>query len=189
MKKIIKPLSIKQQVNRINKYMNYATSGEFKTGLNWYNDARELCQQLATKYNTSLIQVAQVISVLSPQKKWATNKLEVISLYAELFDDIKPPFNYFATKKQIDECKDIMNGLFLIPAKRVKTFSFADNIANKKSIEITIDRHALRIAYDDQTANIDKVSPKQYREAKEAYKIVADQHGLEGFEVGVKTRL
>lgn len=176
-------LTIRQQVNRINKYLDGATKHEFKDGLNWYNNARSLCIELSIKYDVSLFQVAQVISVLSPQKKWGTNKIETIALFNEVFNSVKPSFGYFATKQQLKECKAIIRGEFTIPRKRIKTYSFADNIANKDSKEVTIDRHALRVAYADESAKIDKVSPVQYREAREAYRIVADKQGLNAYEV------
>lgn len=176
-------LTIRQQANRIKKYMTAATPLEIKQGLDWYNEARSLCVELSNTYETSVQQSAQVISVLSPQKKWGANKLEVRALYNEVFNGIEPDFKYFATKQMMEECKAIISGEFSIPSKRTKTFSFADNIADKDSKEVTVDRHALRVAYDDKSAKIDKVSPKQYREAREAYRIVADSLGLKGFEV------
>jgi len=180
---IMKALTVRQQVNRINKYMANASASEVKQGLNWYSEARGLCVQLAERYHVSISQVAQVISVLSPQKKWETNKLEVVALFNEVYNGIKPGFKYFATRQAIEECKAIIIGNFSIPAKRTKTYSFADNIADKESTEVTIDRHALRVAYDDKSATLDKVSTKQYREAREAYRIVADQHGVKAYEV------
>jgi len=179
----MKKLTVRQQVNRINKYMDKATMSEVKQGLQWYHHARLLCIELAGLYPVTLSQVAQVISVLSPQKKWETNKLEVVALFNEVYNDIKPDFGLFATRKQIEECKQIIKGEFSIPHKRTKTYSFADNIADNDSIEVTIDRHALRVAYDSADASIDKVSPVQYREAREAYRIVADSKGLKAYEV------
>lgn len=179
----MKALTIRQQVNRIKKYMDLATSAEIEQGIEWYHQARVLCVELSKQYNVSLSQVAQVISVLSPQKKWETNKAEVIALFNEVYNDIKPSFNYFATKQQLKECKAIILGEFAIPYKRTKTYSFADNIADKHSIEVTVDRHALRVAYDDKSAKIDKVSPKQYREARGAYRIVADSYGMEAYKI------
>ena len=179
----MKALTIRQQVNRINKYMAKASASEIKQGLNWYSEAHSLCVELSERYAVSLLQVAQVISVLSPQKKWETNKLEVVALFNEVFNGVKPSFRYFATKQMIEECKAIIRGEFSIPQKRTKTYSFADNISDKESKEVTIDRHALRVAYDDKSAKLDKVSAKQYREAREAYRIVAEQHGLKAFEV------
>tara|TARA_R100001594_G_scaffold1048_3_gene4375 strand:+ start:676 stop:1257 length:582 start_codon:yes stop_codon:yes gene_type:complete len=179
----MKALTIKQQVNRINKWLDMATKSDIAQGLSWYSDAQKLASELSIQYGVTLTQVAQVISVLSPQKKWGTNKTETIALFNEVFNGVKPSFSYFATKKQIEECKQIILGEFSIPANRIKTFSFADNIANLDSKEITVDRHALRVAYNDKSAKIGKVSLKQYREAREAYRCVAEQHNLKGYEV------
>ena len=179
----MKTLTIRQQVNRINKYLEQATAREYAQGLDWYNEARLLCVELASKYNVTLQQVAEVISILSPQKKWETNKAEVIALFNQVFNKQKPSFKYFATKQQLKECIAIIKGEFALPSNRTKTYSFADNIADKDSKEVTIDRHALRVAYDDKSAKIDKVSPKQYREAREAYRIVADKVGLKAYQV------
>ena len=180
---IMETLTIRQQVNRINRYMAAASASEFSQGLNWYSDARVLCAQLAERYHVSLSQVAQVISVLSPQKKWETNKLEVVALFNEVHNGVKPSFKYFATKQMLEECKAIILGEFSIPAKRTKTYSFADNISNHNSEAVTVDRHALRVAYDDKSAKLDMVSAKQYREAVDAYRIVAEQHGMKAYEV------
>ena len=181
-------LTIRQQCNRIEKYMKQATSYEYKQGLNWYNDARLLCEKLSARYDVTVYQVAQVISVLSPQKKWDTNKLEVEALFLEVFEGIKPSFGFFATKKQLIECKEIINGKFTIPPKRIKTWSFADNIAYSESEQVTIDRHALRVVYDDKTAKIDKVTLTQYKEAREAYRKIAIKYGLKAYQVQAITR-
>ncbi|QDP52439.1 MAG: hypothetical protein Unbinned96contig1001_56 [Prokaryotic dsDNA virus sp.] len=179
----MKKLTIRQQVNSVNKWLDMATKHDIKAGMEWYSEAQQLCATLAKQYDVSLFQVAQVVSVLSPQKKWETNKLETIALFNEVFNGVKPSFKYFASKKMLKECKAIINGTFTIPYNRTKTYSFADNISNKESEEVTVDRHALRVAYDDKTASIDKVSVVQYREVREVYKIVANQHGLKPYQV------
>ena len=85
----MKKLTIRQQSNRIQKYLDLATASEIKQGLQWYSEARQLCQKLSSEYKVTLSQVAQVISVLSPQKKWNTNKLETIALFNEVFNNEK----------------------------------------------------------------------------------------------------
>lgn len=176
-------LTIRQQANRVNKWLGMANKSEIRDGLQWYSEAQKLAHLLSSQYDVSLQQVAQVISVLSPQKKWNTNKAETIALFNQHFTGLKPSFKYFATKKQLKECISIIKGDFVIPSKRIKTYSFADNIANTDSTEVTIDRHALRVAYDDKSAKLDKVTLVQYREAREAYRIVAKQHNLKAYEV------
>ena len=127
----MKKLTIRQQVNRINKWLSLATLSEVKEGLEWYSGAQQLASLLALQYNVSLLQVAEVISVLSPQKKWSTNKAEVVALFNQHFNGLKPSSKYFATTKQLEECISIIKGEFSIPSKRTKTYSFADNIATQ----------------------------------------------------------
>ena len=154
----MKKLTIRQQCNRIAKWHALATSQQVIDGMQWYNAAHTLAAQLSTQYDVSILQAAQVISILSPQKKWEQNKREAVAMFNQQFNGIAPGFNYFASKQVIQECKAILAGTFLIPAGRVKTYSFADNIAYPAtSTEVTIDRHALRVAYDDTSAKIDKV--------------------------------
>ena len=77
-----------------------------------------------------------------------------------------------------------MRGDWLIPSKRTKTYSFADNIAYlDNSAEITIDRHALRVCYDDTSAKIDKVGTNAYKYARQAYQQVADSLGIKGYQL------
>ena len=180
----MKTLTIRQQANRIRKWYDLATPAQIIDGLQWYNAAHSLAVSLASKYGVSTSQAAQVISVLSPQKKWDANKRETIAIFNEHFNGIAPALGYFATRKTIAECHAIITGSFAIPRKRVKTYSFADNIAYARaSTEITIDRHALRVAYDDRTARIDKVTPLQYKAARTAYQQTADSLGIMGHEL------
>ena len=179
----MKKLTIRQQANRIRKWYDIATASDIADGLAWYSEAHTLAVKLASQYGVAVIQAAQVISVLSPQKKWGKNKQEAIAIFNQHFNGIAPSLGYFATRKTIAECHDIIAGRFAIPRARLKTFSFADNIARADSDEITIDSHALRVAYDDTSPDIKKVTPLQYQHARAAYQQVADSLGLKGYQL------
>jgi len=185
----MKKLTVRQQVNRIRKWHAMATPAQIADGLQWYSEAHSLAVSLASQYGVSVIQAAQVISVLSPQKKWNANKREAIAIFNEHFNGIASALNYFATKATIKECCAIMAGSFAIPPKRIKTYSFADNIAYIDSREVTIDRHALRVAYDDRSAKIDKVGILDYKQASLAYNQVADSLGLKAYQLQAITWL
>ena len=177
-------LSVRQQANRILKWYKLASKQQVIEGMHWYNDAHVLASTLAAKYGISVLQVAQVISVLSPQKKWDTNKKETIALLHWHFTGDAPKFGLFATAFTIAECHNILRGNFLIPTRRTKTYSFADNIAYlEHSTEITIDRHALRVCYDDTSAKIDKVGINDYKYARQAYQQVADSLGIKAYQL------
>lgn len=176
-------LTIRQQCTRIRKWHDRATPAQVADGLTWYDDARALAAQLATQYDVSTSQAAQVIAILSPQKQWETNKREAVAMFNEYFNDIAPGFKYFATMATLKECRYIIGGLFAIPPYRIKTYSFADNIASADSVEVTIDRHALRVAYDDISASINKVKLSEYRDARTAYRRVAASLGIKAYQL------
>lgn len=176
-------LTVRQQCNRIMKWYLIATKQQVVEGISWYSEAHSLAVQLSSQYGVSVLQAAQIISVLSPQKKWEQNKLEAVAIFNEHFNGITPSFGYFATARTIDECHRIMQGEWMIGSARLKTYSFADNIAYLDSTEVTIDRHALRVAYDDTTAAIDKVSKTQYLEARQAYRMVAASLGIKAYQL------
>ena len=176
-------LSVRQQANRIRKWYALATKQQVIEGLHWYADAHCLAVELANKYDVTVLQAAQVISVLSPQKKWDTNKLESRAIFNQYFNGVVPSFKYYAPQRVISECYCIMDGSWLIPSKRAKTYSFADNIAYVDSLEITIDRHALRVAYDDTSCKIDKVGINAYKYARLAYQQVANGLDIMGYQL------
>lgn len=176
-------LTIRQQANRIKKWYGMASPSQVADGMTWYSAANVLANTLAMQYDVSVSQAAQVIAVLSPQVTWAHNKRSTIALFNWHFNGELPEHGIYATKKTISECHGIIAGRWALPAKRLKTYSFADNIANVDSQAVTIDRHALRVAYDDTSAAITKVSPKQYREAARAYYIVADSLGIKAYQL------
>lgn len=179
----MKALTIRQQANRITKWYNMASPSQIADGLAWYSKAHTLTVLLAMRYDVTAWQAAQVIAVLSPQKKWEVNKREASAIFNQHFNGIEPGFGLFATKRTIDECHAIMSGNWALPANRIKTHSFADNIAYLDSEAVTIDRHALRVAYDDTSAAISVVGIRQYREAREAYRQVADSLGIKAYQL------
>lgn len=179
----MKQLSVRQQANRIHKWYDKASKEQVIEGSQWYAAAHSLALTLATNYGVSILQAAQVISVLSPQKSWGTNKTEAVAIFNQHFNIVQPIKGYFATQKTIQECHLIMGGHFLIPSRRTKTYSFADNIAYVDSIEVTIDRHALRVCYDDTSAKINKVGINQYKHARQAYIHVAASIGIKPYQL------
>ena len=130
----MKKLTIRQQANRIRKWYDLATPYQIADGLTWYHAANILANTLATRYGVTTIQAAQVIAVLSPQKKWDANKREALAIFNQHFNGVTPALSYFATARTISECHSIMAGAWALPAKRIKTYSFADNIAYMDSL-------------------------------------------------------
>lgn len=176
----MKKLTIKQQANRIRKILAMATAEEIVDGKVWYTDANKFAQEVAVNYSLSLSQVSQLISLLSPQKKWEQNKVDVINFLDGETDSI------FSTKKTLAECGAVVNEGFTIPSSRMKTFAFAKCIEEAKdntTDPVVIDRHAIKIAYGQMNAKPIIITDLRYREAEEAYRIVAMDNGLRAHEV------
>ena len=54
-----------------------STTADRVTGRQWYNNAFQVCVDLAAKYGVSTDTVAGVIAALSPNNKWASNIIDV----------------------------------------------------------------------------------------------------------------
>ena len=168
----MKQLSIRQQANRIRKMFKQATHKEMVEGMDWYSDARMFAKAVASDYDLTVFQVAQLISLLSPQKKWEQNKADVINFLDGNTDSI------FSTKRTLSECEAVVEGEFEISQSRMKTYAFAKCIEGKGD-HVVIDRHAIKIAFGQMSAKPIIITDKRYRDASEAYRIVAEKEGLE----------
>lgn len=181
--KKINPLTVRQQTNRIRKVYEQATIQEIESGLTWYNEARVFCTDMSTVYKCTVFEVAQITSLLSPQKKWEQNKEEVEAFLKLLKHDIIPLKGFFASKATMQECKDVILKGYVIPSHRTKTFSFAHNIAFDFSMCVTIDRHAIKIAYGEFDAKPIGITEKRYRQAQAAYETLATELNVKPYEL------
>jgi hypothetical protein len=58
-----------------------------QTGRNWYSNAYQICESLASKYDVTIDIVAGVISALSPNNKWDSNVIDAeIMLRAYVYE-------------------------------------------------------------------------------------------------------
>lgn len=170
----MKSLSINQQVNQIEKVYLQATEKEIKDGRNWYNDAYKFAVNTANKYGLTTKQICQLISLLSPQKKWAQNKIDVIRIIEEVDTE-----SIFSCQRTLEECRQVINSNWTIPTNRTKTYKFALCIEFAGRIDIAvIDRHAIKIAFGQYSAKPIGITPKRYSEAEEAYKILSDKYEM-----------
>lgn len=182
----MKRLSIKQQANRIQKILDQATVGERSEGMRWYQDAHDFAATVADEYGLSVREVSQLISLLSPQKKWEQNKADVIKFLDGETDGI------FSTKRTLDECERVVTEGFNIPESRLKTFAFAKCIEEAYDNEtdpVVIDRHAIKIAFGQMKADAIIITDRRYKDAAEAYRIVAEKNGMRAHELQAVTWL
>jgi len=165
-------------------YFNKATKEEINTGLNWYREANDICKDIATKYNTTTLIAASVISALSPRNKWEQNIKDTYKVFEAVKYGLHPvdikcctfhsnkfkAFNLIANNLQITE-------------KSLKTFNFVHNIAFLSSQHITIDIHHLRACFS-RMIKIDKASIGKiaYKQIKNLTIKKATKLGLKGYE-------
>ena len=71
-----------------------------------------------------------------------------------------------------------VSGLILGKSKISKTYSFFCNILTGDSQNVTIDRHAFRIAVNSMKADEICITEKRYRNMVKAYQIAADKLNL-----------
>ena len=175
-------LSIKQQTNRIEKIFSFSTKADKKAGMSWYSDASRFADKTAEKYGLSKEQVCQLISLLSPQVKWARNKINVVDLIEGNVDGI------FSCRRTISECERVVEGAFLIPKDRLKTYSFAKCILDAgQGEDIVVDRHAIKIAFGEMSAKEIGITKKRYLDAAKAYRIVAKKFNMSGAQMQAVT--
>lgn len=176
----MKKLSVKQQANRIQKILDRATNQEVIEGKKWYTDASEFASGVARDYDLTLSQVSQLISLLSPQKKWDQNKADVIRFLDHDTEGI------FSTKKTLSECAAVVESGFTIPESRMKTHAFAKCIEEafiNESDPVVVDRHAIKIAYGQMSPKPIIITDFRYRQAAEAYVLVAKMNDMKAHEV------
>ena len=84
----------KYQLAKISKNLDYyfdsATVDDMKQGLKWYDEAHEICKDIAQKYNSNTLTVAQVMSALSPRNKWQQNIKDTKKVFQAIKEGLEP---------------------------------------------------------------------------------------------------
>ena len=184
MKKLT-PYELTKISRNLDYYFNKATKQEIKEGLSWYKDANNICKDIATKYNTTTLIAAQVISALSPRNKWDKNikdsykVFEAVRLYLHP-EDIK--VSTFHTNKF--KAFNIIAKNVQITNKSLKTYNFVNNIALLSNEHLTIDIWHLRACFS-RIIKIDKanVGRVAYQQIKELTIKKANKLGIKGYEL------
>lgn len=141
----------------------------------WYMAARDWCESLSLQSGLSLIQVCGIVAALSPVKTWDQNLDCAAGLIlrneqkhmGQFVDKAMRIKNL--TNASYDDVVQILNGR--------KIVSFFTNILHPdKSVNVTIDRHALSVALgywvsDDEYSGMTK---NQYEFFRDCYIWTAD---------------
>lgn len=176
------------QLNKISKnldyYFNKATKEEIKEGKEWYKNANDICKDIATKYNTTTLIAAQVISALSPRNKWRQNIKDTYKVFEAVKFGIHPEDIKVCTfhSNKFKAFNIIANNI-QITDKSLKTFNFVHNIAFLSNNHLTIDIWHLRACFS-RMIQIDKASIGRiaYQQIKSLTIKKANTLGLKGYQ-------
>lgn len=171
--------------NNLNYWFNKATKEDINEGLLWYQTAHDICKDIATKFDTTTLTAAQVISALSPRNKWKQNIKDTYKVFEAVKYGIHPTdikVCTFHTNKF--KAFNIIANNVQITDKSLKTFNFVHNIANLSNEHLTIDIWHLRACFFF-TMKIDNASIGRlaYEQIKELTLKKANKLGLKGYQL------
>ena len=176
---------LKKISKNLDFYFNLATDEDIKNGKMWYNEGREICKDVASKYNTTTLIAAGVISALSPRNKWEQNIKDAY----KVFEAIKQGLNAedikvctFHTNKF--KAFAIARSEVKITDKSLKTFNFVNNLASDSNYYLTVDIWHLRACFNNSikidNASIGRIA---YGQIKDLTIAKAKELGLKGYEL------
>ena len=178
----------KYQLTKISKNLDYyfdsATGDDMKHGLNWYNEAHEICKDIAQKYNSNTLTVAQVMSALSPRNKWEQNIKDTKKVFQAIKEGLGPESIRVCTfHSNKFKAYNIINSNTVITDKSLKTYNFVYNMGVLSPEHLTVDIWHLRACFRKvikiDSANIGRLAYEQIKSLtiKKANKI-----GLTGYQ-------
>ena len=157
-----------------------ATEEEVETGVNWYQNARQLVDRLSDRFLLSPETITGILSALSPETGWTQNVKDTIAL---LKDNDAIVTTYDRNKKTALEIKSgRINAHDHYSGKWAKTAAFYFNILLPwDTTRVTLDRHAARIAHGYYLTSKESIyyinTEAKYKKTTEAFRIVASETG------------
>jgi len=175
---------LKKISRNLDYFFNLATPEEIKQGRNWYRLANQFCIDTAKEYKTTPLQVASVVSALSPRNRWEQNLIDAKKVFEAIKNGKSPEDIKVCTfHKNKFKAFELAKGNIFITEDSPKTFNFVRNIAHLDQSALTIDiwhiRASLKQFKNIGSAQIGKLAYKQIKALtiKKAQKL-----GLTGFE-------
>lgn len=160
----------------LRKWYNRATEDQRDRGITWYADLRSwLCEQ------GDLPTAAHVFAALSPRIGLEQNKRGCERMMQSARMGLGQPL-CAGTKVNRAKAWRIATTGDLSALSGPKVTSFADNLSNPDSEEITVDVWAIRAYEDDRDMEGYTPTPAQYEAIKQAYIQGAREVGLHPYE-------
>lgn len=151
---------------KIAKLFNATTQENYDNGMTWYHDAHKVAADLSKKHGISKRRVIGIMAALSPNNKWARNKIDTDKFLSRPSLDTK----VCTFKNQRQKALDIYYGKGTVKAiektlNGVKTKNFFNNIMFYDTSEsVTVDMWAFRsVGVEEKLKNVPLVT-QAYRE-------------------------
>ena len=165
-----------------------ASAENIASGLEWYAEAQAFCHALANEFALPAYIVASVISMLSPNNKWARNKIDaravILAWKNGLGADSVKVCTYTPNKLKAFRA---LNEGERIASSAPKTHAFAMNVGLLSPDHITIDKWHIRACLvkpkDGVTNTVETVTAKQYRRIEAITAQIAKENGFKGYEL------
>jgi hypothetical protein len=156
-------------------------------GKEWYKDAQSFCCGLSKEFNLTPYICASVVSCLSPNNKWARNKIDARSVITAWkcgkSHDSVSVCTYSANKIKAFR---ILNDGERIASSAPKTHAFSMNVGLLSPDHITIDKWHIRACLtrpnQGVTDTVESVTDKQYKRIEGITAQIAKNNGLKGYE-------
>ena len=175
-------------VNNILRYYDIATADDIQDGLVWYDEAHDFASKLANRYSVKVQQSSGVISTLSPQTSWSSNKIiadSFIQSRGRMTVGNTTRLNKARKILKKESPEEILALLSTTPDGALKTKAFFKNILwPNKETDLTIDRHALATCFQrpEKTFALSnsesQMTKQQYMFIDQCYKKSADKVGI-----------
>lgn len=168
-------------------WYNQATPEDISNGLYWYNQANQWCKSTADCFSVDPIEVASVLSALSPANKWGRNKEDAWSmLHAQHVHGDPYHVKVCTYNKNKEKAIRVMREGAYINEASPKTHAFVENISNLNPEFVTIDRWHMRACNTQSKRPKDvktTLTRNQYAMVQDVTIKLAESLGLKGYEL------
>lgn len=157
---------IEPQTRNITRLFREASISDIESGMQWYQDAYNVADALATKYGYDVPTVAGVIAALSPLQSWGAN----VNLAARFLEAGGLTSGYLS--EGLRKAQRILDGadpLAILTSSKVS--NFYRSIVSAGMDGVCIDRHAYSLSVATRYAGggIPTLTPKRYAQVAECY--------------------
>lgn len=152
------------------------TPAERQDGHDWYPEALELAAMIADTFGITVEQAAKLIAATSSETGWGQNSnmaVRVAAAYRDTGTEFPEGIGVRSGPQWKIICQ-IMEGTYA--GKSPKWSAFAANILGDPD-QVTVDRHAMRIAMADGVMYT-SITLGNYRKIADAYRIAADARNV-----------